>query len=223
MTGTDRLSLPWSAADEMHHAPDGRPGWREEWAFWFWSVDGLTGGYTGLTLVAGGTWYWAALIRPGQPLLHVCDLGGPPLRPKSSSLLLKAEGLWADHDCEVPFEQWTVTNECYAVALDDPDEVFARAYGVATPIAFDLEWYATDTPREVEGGYEQVGAVHAVIELAGGPLHAEFLGYRTHRWGRWSWGSDELADGARAPLFVDGVRVERRLTARGWSETALRP
>ena len=223
MTGPDRVSLPWSAADEMRHTSDGQPGWREEWAFWFWSADGLTGGYTGLTVVGGGTWYWAALTRPGQPLLHVCDLGGPTLRPGSSSLLLKAEGLWADHDCEMPFEQWTVTNECYAVALDDPDEVFARAYGVPTPIAFDLEWYATDTVHEVAGGYGQVGAVHAVIELPGGLMHGEFLGYRTHRWGQWLWGSDLLADGARAPLLVDGIRVERRLTDRGWSETALRP
>ncbi len=222
MTALDRVSLPWSAADEMRHTSDGQPDWREEWAFWFWSSDGLTGGYTGLTVVGGASWYWAALVRPGQPLLHVCDLDGPALRP-GSSLLLKAEGLWADHECEVPFQQWTVTNECYAVALDDPDEVFGRAYGVATPIAFDLEWYATDTPHQVEGGYAQAGAVHAVIELPDGPLHEEFVGYRSHRWGRWLWRSDQPADGTRAPLLVDGVRVERRLTARGWSETALRP
>jgi hypothetical protein len=222
MTGPDRVSSPWSAIDEMRHASDGHPGWREEWAFWFWSADGLTGGYTGLSVVAGGTWYWAALIQPGQPLLHVCDLDGPALRP-GSSLLLKAEGLWADHDCEMPFEQWTVANECYAVALDDADEVFARAYGVATPIAFDLEWYATDVPHEIEGGYGQVGAVHAAIELAGGPMHAEFRGSRTHRWGRWSWGCDQHAEGARAPLLVDGVRVERQLSASGWTETVLRP
>jgi hypothetical protein len=209
----------------MRHECDGAPEWREEWSFAFWAADGRTGGYTGLTVVGDGsrTWYWTALVRPDEPLLHVCELAGPSLRPGPSSLLLKAEGLWADHDCEVPFEQWTVANECYAVALDDPDEVFARAYGVATPIAFDLEWYATDLPETVAGGYGQTGVVHAVLEMHGGPIHQEFVSYRTHRWGQWSWGSDPLESGARAPLYINGVRVERRLTTEGWTETVLRP
>ena len=34
-------------------------------------------------------------------------------------------------------------NETYAAALDDPDDALGRAYGMPTPIAFDLEWYAT--------------------------------------------------------------------------------
>lgn len=157
-------------------------------------------------------------MRPNEPLLHVCELDGPALRP-SASLLLKSAGLWADHDCESPFEQWTVANECYAVALDDPDEVFGRAYGVATPIAFDLEWYASSEPLPVAGGYEQIGTIHAVIEVPGGPIHDEFLSRRTHRWGAWPWGSDELStDGRRAPLLVDGERIERVLTERGWAE-----
>jgi hypothetical protein len=205
----------------MRHQFDGTPGWREEWSFAFWTADGHTGGYTGLTVVGDGsrTWYWTALVRPDEPLLHVCELTGPPLRPGSSSLLLKAEGLWADHDCEVPFEQWTVANECYAVALEDPDEVFARAYGVATPIAFDLEWYATDLPQTVVGGYGQPGEVHAVLEMPGGPLHQEFVSYRTHRWGEWPWGSDRLPDtGRRAPLLVEGIAIERVLDGDGWHE-----
>ena len=41
-----------------------------------------------------------------------------------------------------PFEQWTVQNECYAVALDDPADALGRAYGESTPVAFDVEWYA---------------------------------------------------------------------------------
>ena len=222
MDSPDRPGL--TVIDEMRHRTDGQPGWREEWAFWFWSADGSVGGYTGLTVVGNGneTWYWAALVRPGEPLLHVCDVSGPALRP-SSSLLLKSIGLWADHDCEVPFEQWTVANECFAVALDDPDDVFGRAYGVSTPIAFDLEWYATSPTEPIVAGYRQQGEVHAVIEIPGEPITGEFLSYRTHRWGHWEWGGDPLAsDGRRAPLAVHGQRVERVLTGDGWCE-ALRP
>lgn len=162
--------------------------------------------------------YWTALVRAGEPLLHVCELAGPPLRA-APSLLLKAEGLWADHDCESPLAQWTVANECFAVALDDPDEVYGRSYGVATPMAFDLEWYADSPPTPVEGGYEQRGTAHAVLELPDGALEGEFFSRRTHRWGSWAWGSDApLSDGLRAPLCVDGARVERVLGPEGWVE-----
>ena len=40
-------------------------------------------------------------------------------------------------------EQWSIGNETYASAIDDPDDALGRAYGDPTPIAFDLEWYAT--------------------------------------------------------------------------------
>ena len=57
-------------------------------------------------------------------------------------MIVKAEALWAEHVCDVPFEQWSIGNETYAVELDDPDEALGRAYGARRPIAFDLEWYA---------------------------------------------------------------------------------
>jgi hypothetical protein len=218
--GTDHREPPtWTDLDEGRHLVGTGAAWREEWAFGFWSDDGRTGGYTGLTVVGDGrtTWYWAALVRADQPLLHVCELGGPALR-SSRSLLLKAEGLWAEHECEAPFEQWTVANECFAVALDDPDEIYGRGYGVSTPVAFDLEWYATGPPLPIEGGYEQSGTVHAVIELVGEALRGEYHSRRTHRWGTWNWGNDAPVAGQRAPLQVANQRVERVLTVTGWVE-----
>jgi hypothetical protein len=219
MHPSDREHDGWSAADELRHTPSSDPAWREEWGFWFWADDGQTGGYTGVTSCEGGrrSWYWAALITPDVPLLHICDLEAPKLRG-APSLVVKAEGLWADHDCEAPFEQWTVANEGTAVMLDDPDEVFGRGLGVPSPMAFDLEWYALAGPKTIAGGYEQLGEVHAVIELGGGELHGEFRSRRTHRWGTWGWGSDLLTPGRRAPLYVDGRRIERRLSATGWCE-----
>jgi hypothetical protein len=119
-------------------------------------------------------------------------------------------------------EQWTVANETYAAALDDPDDALDRAYGTPSPIAFDLEWYATREPTARADGYEQEGVVHGTIELAGGPLLlAEAAGRRWHRWG------DELAaldlpdayahTGLRAPFaFPDGTRADWVLTPDGW-------
>ena len=46
-------------------------------------------------------------------------------------MIAKAQAMWAEHVCEAPFEQWTLGNETYAVALDDPDEGLGRAYGDA--------------------------------------------------------------------------------------------
>ena len=49
------------------------------------------------------------------------------------------------------FEQWTVANEAYAVALDHPDDALGRAHGRPAPVAFDIEWYAEAAPEPLEG------------------------------------------------------------------------
>ena len=87
-----------------------------------------------------GGWYWAALVGAGRPLLHVEEWAVPA---RADPLLVKAPGLWAEHTCDEPMRQWTVANETYATALDDPDDALGRAYGVPSAVAFDLEWYAT--------------------------------------------------------------------------------
>ena len=58
------------------------------------------------------------------------------------------------------------------------------ALGVVTPVAFDLEWYATAAPELIEEGYAQVGSVDGVVELAAGPLELVAApARRVHRWG----------------------------------------
>jgi hypothetical protein len=108
----------------------------EEWLFTCWTADATAGVISGYRIVSAGRgWYWAALARAGRPLLHVTEWD-VPLR--SDPLLVKAAGLWAEHICDDPFRQWTVGNETYAAALEDPDEALARAYGTPTAIACDL-------------------------------------------------------------------------------------
>lgn len=165
--------------DEQRH-PDAPA---EEWLFTCWTPDATVGLVSGYRIVSPSRgWYWAALARAGRPLLHVTEWD-VPLR--ADPLLVKAPGLWAEHFCDDPYRQWTVGNETYASALDDPADGLGRAYGTPTPIAFDIEWYAGAEPVPVTSGYEQAGEVHGVVEFGAEPaLHLDGVpAWRSHRWG----------------------------------------
>jgi hypothetical protein len=191
----------------------------EEFTFVFWTATGDAGGYTSLVIEPGRVSYAAAFVQVGRPLLHVSDVSLPPLR-SGDHLLVKGEGMWAEHICESPFEQWTVTNETYAAALDDPDDAWGRAYGTPTPIAFDLEWYATAPPEPGNGGYVQDGEVHGVIELGSGSIEAVFKASRTHRWDAFNWSTAPLdTGGLRAPLLLGKQQLNRVLNSGGWKPT----
>jgi hypothetical protein len=188
----------------------------EEFTFAFWGPTGDMGGYTSLVLEPGRVSYAASFVQAGRPLLHVSDSALPALR-SGDHLLVKGEGMWAEHICESPFEQWTVTNETYAAALDDPDDAWGRAYGTPTPIAFDLEWYATAPPEPVGGGYRQDGEVHGLIEFGSRSVEEVFIASRTHRWTAFDWLTAPLdTSGLRAPMLIGEQRLNRVLTDGGW-------
>lgn len=195
----------------------------EEWLFTCWSPTiGIISGYriVGRADQRQVGWYWGAVAGRGEPLVHVADWS---VRMRSDPLLVKGDGLWAEHTCDAPMEQWTVANETYATALDDPDDALGRAYGAPTAVAFDIEWYATAPPQPVDSGYSQAGVVHGVIELAGTPgLHLEEVpGERWHRWGEQldpvSLPEAFAHSGVRAPFaFPDGTVADWALTPDGW-------
>lgn len=196
----------------------------EEWVFTCWEPDGSLGVVAAHRLRGRTAWYWSAVVRAGHPLLHVTEWD-VPLR-RGAPDVLKAHGLWAEHVCDAPMEQWTVTNECYAAAIDDPDDALDRAYGMPTAVALDLEWYATAPPLAQPAaagpGYRQEGVVHGVVELPGERVVlTEAPGRRWHRWG------DELGPlslpeayahtGRRAPFaFPDGTAVDWVLSPDGF-------
>lgn len=221
MAPGSRQRRTFDGRDELRHTDAAQ----EEWLFTSWTTSlGIVSGYR----IAGPTaWYWAALARPGEPLVHVTEWHVPR---RSDPLLVKADGLWAEHTCDAPMAQWTVANETYAAALDDPDDALGRAYGTPTAVAFDVEWYATAEPSPVESGYEQRGVVHAEIELAGTPgLRLEEAAAR--RWHRWGTTlppvalSEAYAHGnVRAPFaFPDGTISDWVLTPDGWRSRRVRP
>ncbi|WP_420452665.1 hypothetical protein [Ilumatobacter sp.] len=220
--GTDAGAADgFGAADERRHR-----GTLEEWVFAAWTSDGALGVISGHRIVGATAWYWAALARVGRPLLHVVDFSVPV---RADPFVVKGEQMWAEHTCDAAMEQWTVGNETYASALDDPDDALGQVYGVPTPVAFDLEWYATAPPTSTPGpetGYEQVGVVHGAIELLGEP-GVELVEVPARRWHRWTR-RDGLAPialaevtahtGVRAPFaFPDGSVLDAVLADSGWA------
>lgn len=218
-------------ADELPHPAGGA----EEWVFAAWSPDariGVVSAHRLLPVVGGArrrAWYWAAYAPATGPLYHVTEFD---VDVRADPFIVKAEQLWAEHTCDAPWEQWTIGNETYAAALDDPDDALDRAYGMPTPIAFDLEWYATGPPVVVDGGparrcVEQPGVVHGVVEIAGRPAD-ELVEVPAHRWRRWAASPDDplgelslpsaLAHtGVRVPFVLpDGTVLDWVLNSRGW-------
>ncbi len=208
---------------------DGRhPGSVEEWVFSCWSHDGSLGVISGHRIVGPTAWYWCALARAGQPLLHITDFDVPV---RTDPFIVKGEAMWAEHFRDDPMQQWSVGNETYAAALDDPEDAIGRAYGIPTPIALDLEWYATGGPTAIVAdhvdGYQQVGVVHGAIEVLGEPT-TELAEVPAARWHRWTDTPDEpmgpmpvskaaAHTGVRAPfVFPDGTGLDLVLTPTGW-------
>jgi len=197
----------------------------EEWVFAAWTADAGLGVISGHRIVGRRAWYWAALARVGCPLLHVSDFEVPV---RADPFILKGEAMWAEHFRDAPMEQWSVGNETYAAALDDPDDALGRAYGIPTPIAFDLEWYATAPPSALDRGYEQSGVVHGSIEVLGEPT-VDLAEVPAHRWHRWAAADATVGlgplpvpaasahTGVRSPfVFPDGTSLDLVVTPSGW-------
>jgi hypothetical protein len=204
--------------------------------WWFAGGDGAgTGVFTtfGVVPAAGRAWYAAALVRPDRPLVFVADT---EIARHDDRLSVRRPGLWADHVCEEPFEQWTVANEAHAVELDDPADALGRAHGTLTALAFDLEWYASGpaapltAPLGRDGvalaGYRQDGEIDGVVELPGGAITCVGPARRLHCWGdlsRLVLDDPDPSDQTPAttvpvawPLPDDGLVVAQWLTPAGW-------
>jgi hypothetical protein len=208
--------------DELpHRHPGGAPS-IDEWVFTAWSDDAALGLISGHRLVAGTAWYWSALARSGEPLLHLSEWG---VTVRADPFVVKAHEMWAEHHCVSPLEQWSLGNEAYFVALDDPAAALDRAYGVPTPTAMDLEWYAVTGPHEIADGFIQEGVVHGRVDVMGIPP-IELAEVPARRWRRWSRsnflspvepGGVVAHTGLRAPFaFPDGTLSDWVVTPQGW-------
>jgi hypothetical protein len=209
----------------------------EEWVFAAWTDDASLGIVSGHRITGRTAWYWAALAREGRPLLHVL---ADEIVVRADPFIVKAEVLWAEHARDAPMEQWSIGNETYAAALEDPTEALGRAYGDRTAIAFDLEWSATAEPGGLActaglSGYIQDGVVYGAIDVLGEPT-LELSGLPARRWHRWTDDTRKTASmppldlpvavahgGVRAPFaFPDGTALDLVLGPDGWRRRAAR-
>jgi hypothetical protein len=210
--GTWRLE----SGDEGSHPAGTELLWNESWYFDFAAVDGSVGGYVRLGLYPnwGRAWYWACLVRPGQPLVIIADNQAPlpyarhdGARGASRGLVTSGDGYTATQETLLPLEAVRLTLDAAAAAvMSDPaaayDAGVPRA-GETTPFGFDLEW-ATDGgvyPYRDMSRYEIPASVRGTIRVGDEQISCSGHGERDHSWGErdwwtvsWLWTSGRLED-----------------------------
>ena len=200
--------------------------WAESWYGDFAAPDGSLGGYAQLTLWPnlGRSWFWSALVGADRQPVYLVETDAPLPRP--STLELRAPGLWTEFIEQIPDEHFTVDLEAFAVALDDPEEVFGLGWGDRVPYGLELEWEAEAGSLDVVHGQVLVG--DEVIELDGRGRRFHWEGLPAW-WDReWSNGPADATIVASTPLPVDlpdtaqRARLERSLVATpsgpAWTE-----
>lgn len=196
-----------AAADELYHRPDEGAWWGESWYFDFATRDGSLGGYVRLGLYPNQrvAWYWACVVGEGRPLVIVVDHDVAP--PKAPSLEIRADGLWADHNIETPFDHMTLGCEAFALGLDDPTEMYGSPRGDRVPFGLDLEWETDGAAYAYPPGttrYEVPCHVHGEVLVGDERIAVDAIGERDHSWGArdwwvlgWTWSAGWLDDGTR--------------------------
>jgi hypothetical protein len=196
------------AADEGVHPPGDEQLWSESWYFDFVAPDGSFGGWIRLGLYPnwGVCWYDALVCGPGRPTVAVVDHEVP--LPRRPSLEVRTEGLWADHIGTHPLERWQVANEAFAIAVDDPVELYrpGGGRGERVPLGLDLEWETAGEPYHYvwTTRYEIPCTVHGEVVVGDERIAVDGYGQRDHSWAPrdwwqfgWLWTAGGLDDGTR--------------------------
>ena len=200
--GTWRLT----AADERLHTPGPERLWNESYYFDFAAPDGSVGGYVRLGLYPNWdrAWYWACVVRPGQPTVLIADHAAPLPAPGGTDL---GTGAYvAGQDIAEPFLTARVRLETSAAALLPHASAGYGDLAAAEPtqLALDLEWTTVggvypykDLPR-----YEIPCQVTGACAVDGRDIRVVGWGERDHSWGKrdwwqisWLWTSGRLGDG----------------------------
>lgn len=194
-------------ADEKRHEPDDQSYWNESYYLDFHTAEGDLGGYVRLGLFPnlGVSWYWACVVGPDRRLHMVAEHEAPIPRP--GSLEIRSSGLWADLNVEEPLDHMSVGLEAFALAVDDPADVYADdPRGERVPLGLDLSWLTDGTPfgYEITTRYEIPCRVTGEILVGDERIEFDGFGQRDHSHGvrdwwadEWMWMSARLDDGER--------------------------
>ena len=193
-------------ADERLHTPGPERLWNESYYFDFAAPDGSLGGYVRLGLYPNWdrAWYWACVVRPGEPTVLVAD--NEAALPEPGGTDLRTDTYTASQVIAEVFQAARLRLAARAAAvLPDP----AAAYGdlgqaARAPLALDLTWTTVggvypykDLPR-----YEIPCRVTGTVTVDGQEIRVDGSGERDHSWGErdwwqisWLWTSGRLGDG----------------------------
>jgi hypothetical protein len=195
------------AADEGFHDVGEGQWWSESWYFDFATRDGSLGGYARIGFYPNqqACWYWACLVGEGRRPVMVVDHDVPP--PRSRTLEVRHDGLWADHTIEVPFDHFTLGCEAFGLVLDGPADAYRPLVGERVPFGLDLEWDTDGVGYRYPPGadrYEVPCLVHGEVLVGDERIELDAIGQRDHSWGprdwwalSWTWASGWLEDGTR--------------------------
>jgi hypothetical protein len=194
-----------AAADEGLHGPGQEQLWNESYYFDFAAPDGSIGGYVRLGLYPNWNraWYWACVVRPGEPTILLADNAAPLPPPGTTDLA--ATRYTATQSITEPFTVASLSLDASAGELPEPAAAYA-SLTAARPVGLglDLEWSTLggvypykDLPR-----YEIPCRVEGTVRLDGREIGISGWGERDHSWGErdwwrvsWLWTSGRLDDG----------------------------
>jgi hypothetical protein len=219
---TRRDAVVPGPAEERRHEPGAAPEWCEWWYVDFARADGC-GGFVRLALYPNRdvAWYWAYVMTPGAPGPVVVRDHEVPM-PRQAALEVRADGLWAECTCEVPFEHWTYGLEAFGVRLDDPADAFRGEIGERLPVGADLEWEVESPGLAFTDRYEQAGRVHGDVLVGRERIDFDGVGMRGHGWGEQAlWARGRAWVGLHAPGFALAGSGDEACVWRGGDEVAV--
>jgi hypothetical protein len=193
-----------AASDEDLHAAGPELLWNESYYFDFAAPDGSIGGYVRLGLYPNWdrAWYWACLVRPGQPTVLVAD--NAAALPEAGSTLVETALLSASQEITEPLRTARVSLAAAGAVLADPGAAYADLTAAEqVSLGMDLEWRTIggvypykDLPR-----YEVPCRVTGTVRLGAETVSIAAWGERDHSWGErdwwrisWLWSSGRLDD-----------------------------
>jgi hypothetical protein len=178
-------SYPLGAADEAPHAAAADLLWNESYYLDFVTADGTMGGYVRLGLYPNWdrAWYWACLVRDGQPAITIVD---HDVVLPGGSLAVAGGGFQAGYAVTRPLELARATLESARLGLDLEWQTAGGVYGYSL------------VPR-----YEIPCTVTGTVRVDGQEIAVSGFGERDHSWGvrdwwsvSWLWSSGRLDDGS---------------------------
>ncbi len=201
-------------SDEQRHLAGTDRSWGESWYHDFAASDGSYGGWLRLGLYPnlGVAWYWAAIVRPGQPLVLISDAAAP-CPAGDGPLTVRTDRYVTTWECTEPLMAWRIHGQGRARTYENPADVFDPDHpgDGDVELQYDLEWRgaAVIFPYQMTTRYEQAAWVQGTVGIGGEHIDVYSPGQRDHSWGNRVWSFPWMWTAGHLPgnRWFHGVRV----------------